>query len=82
MTSWVVVDSGIYLAGVLRETISSKALVFLTFIDVQQWAVAAPMLFRYEVTAVLRKQVYQNESVLTRHHFTLANCSNNQSTIF
>lgn len=57
MTSWVVIDSGILLATVLVEPYSTAATALLRWLTRQSLHVAAPVLFRYEVVAVLRKHV-------------------------
>lgn len=60
MTSWVVCDSGILLATVLPETYSQHAVALLRYWDEQDFRLAAPVLFRYELLSVMRKSVYRN----------------------
>ena len=57
MTSWAVTDSGIYLAAVLPETYSAQADALIASWSQQSLNVAAPYLFRYEVTSTMRKHV-------------------------
>jgi predicted nucleic acid-binding protein len=57
MTSWVVADSGIYLAIALKEPQAKQAQALI-----ERWRqilmrVAAPYLFRYEVVSVIRKHI-------------------------
>jgi predicted nucleic acid-binding protein len=59
MTSWVVADSGILLAGVLVEKYTSRAQSLMMGWQRHQIAIAAPSLLRYEVVAALRKHVYR-----------------------
>jgi hypothetical protein len=59
MTSWVVADSGIFLATVLIEPYSANAKSLVAFWKSQNFQVAAPSLFHYEIVAVLRKHVYR-----------------------
>jgi len=59
MNAWVVADSGLLIASVLLETHTPKAKAIL-----QHWMdgkirIAAPILFRYEIVAVMRKSVYR-----------------------
>ena len=58
-TSWAVIDSGILLATVLTEQYSKEAKTLVKSLTGQQTQVAVPMLFRYEIVAVLRKHVYR-----------------------
>jgi len=60
MTSWVVADSGIFIATVLEETFSQQADALISRWSTQDVQIAAPILFRYEVTSVMRKSVYRN----------------------
>jgi predicted nucleic acid-binding protein len=57
MTSWVVADSGIYIASVLIEPFRQKAISLIQYWQDQSLSVAAPVLFQYEVVAVMRKHV-------------------------
>lgn len=59
MTSWVVSDSGIFIATVIKEPLSSKADALLEHWKQQDVQVHAPRLFQYEVIAVLRKHVHR-----------------------
>src|SRR5262249_4880666 len=59
MTSWAVVDSGILLATVLIEQYSKEAKALIKSLSEQQMQIAVPVLFRYEIVAVLRKHVYR-----------------------
>lgn len=64
MPSWVIVDSGIYLATVLQETISGKADTLLVDLQGQKLQFAAPLLLRYEFLSVIRKSVHRK--ILTK----------------
>jgi predicted nucleic acid-binding protein len=57
MISWVVADSSIYLAVVLNEPLQSKAIALTQTWKSVGLQAAAPYLFRYEITSVLRKHV-------------------------
>ena len=59
MTAWVVADSGIFIATVLVETYSQQAEQLVRTWREQAVQVAVPMLFRYEIVAVMRKSVYR-----------------------
>jgi predicted nucleic acid-binding protein len=59
MTAWVVADSGIFIATVLKETYSPQAEQLIQQWREQQVQIAAPTLFRYEAVAVMRKSVYR-----------------------
>ncbi len=60
MTSWVVSDSGIFIASVLKEDHTSKAQALLKQWHDQKTQIAVPHLFHYEIVASLRKNVYRN----------------------
>ncbi len=60
MAAQVVVDSGIVLATVLEEAHSDRAKGLMEIWIEQNVQLAAPMLFRYEVVAVIRRALYQN----------------------
>jgi predicted nucleic acid-binding protein len=57
MTSWVVADSGLYLAVVLNETHAALANALIKSWVAAQYQVAAPYLFKYEFISVIRKRV-------------------------
>jgi predicted nucleic acid-binding protein len=57
MTSWVVVDSGIYLTSALNEPHAANANDLLATLVASQFQLAAPYLFRYELVSVIRKHV-------------------------
>jgi predicted nucleic acid-binding protein len=57
MTSWVVADSGIYLAIALRETYATHAENLISTWSVNEVNVAVPYLFNYEIVSVIRKHV-------------------------
>jgi predicted nucleic acid-binding protein len=59
MTSWAVIDSGILLATVLIEQYSKEAKALIKSLTGQQTQIAVPVLFRYEIVAVMRKHVYR-----------------------
>lgn len=59
MTSCVVSDSSIVIATVLDEINSEKAHALVETWQRQNLRVTAPLLFRYEVVAVVRKHVYR-----------------------
>jgi predicted nucleic acid-binding protein len=59
MTSWAVIDSGILLATVLIEQYSKEAKALIKSLTEQQIEIAVPVLFRYEIVAVMRKHVYR-----------------------
>ncbi len=58
MTSWVVADSSIFLASILQEKLTAKAVSLIKFWATNNVTLAAPSLFQYEIIAVLRKNVY------------------------
>lgn len=57
MTSWVVVDAGVFLTAVLVERYTPQAKALLRTWDRQGIQAAAPALFRYEIVAVMRKRM-------------------------
>lgn len=57
MTSWVVADSGVYLAIACKEQFASQAQNLIRAWAEQNYRIAAPYLFRYEVTSVIRKHI-------------------------
>lgn len=57
MTSWVVADSGVFLAVVLNEPYSTQADALIALWKQDGIRIAAPYLFRYEAVAVVRKHV-------------------------
>lgn len=57
MTSGVVADSGIYIASVLIEPYHERAITLIQYWRDQDLSVAAPVLFQYEIAAVMRKHV-------------------------
>jgi predicted nucleic acid-binding protein len=59
MTSWVVSDSGVLIASVLREKHTAEAQALLRQWRDQKTQIAAPHLFHYEIVASLRKNVYR-----------------------
>ncbi len=59
MTSWVVIDSGLRLAITLKETHAVKAGALLDWLAENQYQIAAPYLFRYELVSVIRKHIYR-----------------------
>jgi len=59
MTSWVVADSSLFLAAVLQESHSQRADALINSWISENIQIAAPTLFRYEIIAVLRKNVYR-----------------------
>ena len=56
MTSFIVIDSNIYLATIIPDPLRQKAIDLLSQIQQKNMQVVAPALFRYEIVAVLRKQ--------------------------
>ena len=64
MTSWVVADSSIFLASLLQEGLIPKARAIIQFWAATNVTLAAPSLFQYEITAVLRKYIYQGRDLL------------------
>ena len=66
MASLVVLDSGTLVASLLDESISDKAKAVLRHWQQQNVQLTAPMLFRYEIIAVVRKAVYQKRIPLER----------------
>jgi predicted nucleic acid-binding protein len=64
MTDQVVTDSGIFLAAVLQEPYSKQADALIEQWGEQGVQIVAPTLFRYEVTAVIRKNVYRGTLTL------------------
>jgi predicted nucleic acid-binding protein len=61
MTSYVIADSGIFLAAVLTETLSKQATNLIAEWKADQVEILAPYLFRYEIVSVLRKRVVRGE---------------------
>lgn len=59
MTS-IILDSGVFIASVYPETLTSQAKGLLKSLQAQRIALHAPHLLRYEMIAVSRKAVYQN----------------------
>lgn len=59
MTSRVVADSGIFLAAALDENQSERADALISFWISENFQISAPVLLRYEVMAVLRKNVFR-----------------------
>jgi predicted nucleic acid-binding protein len=59
MTSQVVADSGIYIATVLLETYTKEARQLISQWKQQNTDVYAPVLFKYEVVAAIRKHVHR-----------------------
>lgn len=57
MTSWVVADSGIYIASIIPEAVTDEAQRLIARWKQSGIQIAAPALFRYEVIAVMRKSV-------------------------
>lgn len=57
MTSWVVADSGIFLAVVLREFHANTAAALIASWTRTETRIAVPYLFRYELMSVTRKHV-------------------------
>ncbi len=58
MTSWIVADSGILLSSALSGPYSAKAEELLRLWQTQELQIAAPSLFWYEITAVVRRHVH------------------------
>ena len=59
MAALVVVDSGVALATVFEEHLSQKASALFVSWAQENTQLHAPMLFRYEVVAVVRRALYQ-----------------------
>jgi predicted nucleic acid-binding protein len=57
MTSWVVIDSGIYLTLSLQEKDAPKAKKLFNMLANSGYTIATPYLFRYEITSVTRKHI-------------------------
>lgn len=78
MASSVVADAGIFLAAVLEETYSIKATTLIKFWDRDDIQIAAPTLFRYEIVAVLRKNVFRNlitpQEAIEKRDILLSSC--------
>jgi predicted nucleic acid-binding protein len=64
MTSWVVVDSGLYLAIGLNEPLAASAQALLASLVAGKYQIAAPYLFRYELVSVIRKYVVRGRVTL------------------
>lgn len=60
MSVWGVADSGIFIATILPESYSQQAKALIQQWDEQKVRLAAPVLFRYECVAVIRKHVHRN----------------------
>lgn len=63
MTLQVVIDSGIFLATVIQDSRSPKAIDLLRQWEVSQTRLFAPVLFHYELSAMLRKHVHRGSLV-------------------
>jgi predicted nucleic acid-binding protein len=59
MSGWVVLDSGILLASILVEEHTEQSKALLSHWRAENIQIAAPTLFRYELVAVMRKNVYR-----------------------
>ena len=59
MTLWVVADSSVLVSSVISEPFSSQAEALLQLWQDQKYLLAAPVLLRYEIVAVMRKNVYR-----------------------
>src|SRR5258708_23721890 len=59
MTLDIVPDSGIFLAATLEENFSEKADQLIQTWNQEGIQVVAPVLFQYEIVAVIRKNVYR-----------------------
>lgn len=64
MTSWVVADSGLYLAIALKELHAEKAAALIGLWAQSSQHVAVPYLFRYELTSVIRKHIARGNITL------------------
>lgn len=64
MTSWAVVDSGIYLTIGLHEPFEANAQAVLDSLIAAKYQMAAPYLFRYELVSVTRKYVARGRITL------------------
>jgi predicted nucleic acid-binding protein len=64
MTSWVVADSGVYLATVFPEIISTRAEALIDSWTQRAARVAAPYLLHYEFVSVIRKHVARGNITL------------------
>lgn len=59
MTLWVVADSGTLLATAFNETVTPQAIALWKSWDDAGAQVAVPVLFKYELVAAVRKNVYR-----------------------
>lgn len=59
MVSYVVVDSGTVVSTAMPEALRAAARALVGMWQVQGVQMAAPILFRYEIIAVMRKVVFQ-----------------------
>lgn len=64
MTLWVVADSGVFLATALEEDLSEHADALIDYWTEQDYQVAAPYLFRYEIVSTMRKHVARGNVTL------------------
>jgi len=64
MTSWVVADSSIFIATVVRDTQTIHAEALIAMWTRQRFRIAAPYLFRYEVTSTIRKHIARGTLLL------------------
>jgi predicted nucleic acid-binding protein len=55
MTSWIVIDAGVFLASVLQEQYSDQVAALLEWVKNEGLSLAAPELCRYEMASSLRK---------------------------
>jgi predicted nucleic acid-binding protein len=71
MTSWVVIDSGVLLATVLPDPVSTHADAVFQHVRDHSLSVAVPALFRYELVAVIRKHVHRGTITSAEGHAAL-----------
>lgn len=64
MTSWVVADSGVYLAIALQEPFAPQAQRLVNTWIQQNYRIATPYLFRYEIISVIRKHISSGKLAL------------------
>lgn len=65
MTSWVVVDSGVFLSLALQEKDAPKAKKLFNLWANLGYTIATPYLFRYEIISVTRKYISSGKLTVT-----------------
>ena len=59
MTSWIVIDGGVFFAAAVEEMYSQQAKDLLGWVRTQRLKLAAPSLCLYEMASIVRKTVHR-----------------------